>query len=262
MIKFAGIAPHPPILIPAIGKENVSQLAKTARGFEALENELAMAQIDTLLVISPHGLVKENFYTINSNPDFVVNFEAFGDFATSLKLKGDIVAPAQIKEAVQAEIPLKLISDPLLDHGCGVPLFLLLSKRLKNIKIIPLYYSFLDRENHFEFGRRLKKFLQTGDKKFGILASGDLSHRLTATAPAGYSPKGAKFDQKLVELIKAKKTKEVLGLSEELIEEAGECGLRSILILLGVLDGIEYTPEILSYEGPFGVGYAVVNFKF
>ena len=262
MIKFAGIAPHPPVLIPAIGKDNIGQLQKTANAFTELEDDLMNAGVDTLLIISPHGLVRENFYTINSNPEFLINFEAFGDFATKLNLKGDIVAPAQIKEALQTEVPLKLISDPLLDHGCGVPLYLLLNKRLKNIKIIPLYYSLLDRESHFDFGRRLKKILQATDKNFGIIASGDLSHRLTINAPAGYSPKGAKFDQKLIELIKTKKTKEILGMSEELIEEAVECGLRSILILLGVLDGVEYTPEVLSYEGSFGVGYAVVNFKF
>ena len=56
-------------------------------------------------------------------------------------------------------------------------------------------------------------------------------------------------------------TEGILNLDSELIERAGECGLRSFVILLGVLDGLEIKPEILSYEGPFGVGYLVASFE-
>ena len=47
---------------------------------------------------------------------------------------------------------------------------------------------------------------------------------------------------------------------EDFVEAAGECGYRSILILLGALDSLDLKPEILSYEGPFGVGYLVANY--
>jgi len=50
-------------------------------------------------------------------------------------------------------------------------------------------------------------------------------------------------------------------MDKNLVEEAGECGYRSIIILLGALDGLDWKPEILSYEAPFGVGYLVANFK-
>ena len=56
-------------------------------------------------------------------------------------------------------------------------------------------------------------------------------------------------------------THAILNLDEDLIEHAGECGLRSIVILLGALQGLSATPHILSYEGPFGVGYLVASFE-
>ena len=62
-------------------------------------------------------------------------------------------------------------------------------------------------------------------------------------------------------LISLRKAAEILNLDERLIEQAGECGLRSFIILLGILNDIKYQPKILSYEGPFGVGYLVANFK-
>ena len=51
-------------------------------------------------------------------------------------------------------------------------------------------------------------------------------------------------------------------MDKNLIEEAGECGYKSIIILLGALSLVpNFKFEILSYEGPFGVGYLVANAK-
>jgi len=42
-------------------------------------------------------------------------------------------------------------------------------------------------------------------------------------------------------------------LSEDQIESAGECGLRSALAFLGMAEGEPI--RLFTYEGPFGVGY-------
>jgi len=259
-IVFSAITPHPPILIPAVGKENLDQLKKTQEAFRILEENLYSSKAETLIIISPHGVIQEESFTMNLNPEFNVNFEDFGDFSTKLNLKGDIGLAYKIREALETKAPLQLISEQNLDHGCGVPLYLL-TQHLKNIKILPIYFSGLGLNAHFEFGQLINKELLKSKYRIAVIASGDMSHRLTKDAPAGYSPKGAKFDQKLAKYIKERKTKELLEMDHDLISEAGECGLRSIAILLGILNEIEYTPEILSYEGPFGVGYLTANFK-
>jgi hypothetical protein len=69
------------------------------------------------------------------------------------------------------------------------------------------------------------------------------------------------FDQKIIGFLRKKKVKEIINMDSKLIEEAGECGYRSILILLGILDNTDWEPEILSYQAPFGVGYLTANFK-
>jgi len=48
---------------------------------------------------------------------------------------------------------------------------------------------------------------------------------------------------------------------EEFCESAAECGLRSFITMAGSLDGKELISELLSYEGPFGVGYAVAAYE-
>ncbi len=50
-------------------------------------------------------------------------------------------------------------------------------------------------------------------------------------------------------------------MPEELRENAGECGYRPIVMMLGALDGMEFSSQVFGYEGPFGVGYLVAGFR-
>lgn len=259
-IVFSAIVPHPPILIPAIGKENINRLKATVDSYAKLEEDLYASQADTIIIISPHGRLQAEAFTINLSPEFKGNFEDFGDLTTKFSLKGDVALAHRIKEKFETKVPLQLISEPKLDHGAAVPLYLL-TGHLAKIKIIPLYYSGLDLTAHYNFGQTIKSKLLNSSERIAIIASGDLSHRLSENAPAGFSPKGKKFDKKLIDCLLKKQTEEIIRFKPELIAEAGECGLKSIMILLGVLDELKYEPQPLSYESPFGVGYLVMNFR-
>jgi len=262
-IVFAAITPHPPVLLPEIGKENLAKIQNTASAMEKLEQELYAARPDSIVVISPHGQILEDAFNVNLSADYKANFKEFGDFSLELNFKSDYMSIQEIRasDESQKQVPIVLTSSQELDHGFSVPLYYL-TKHLKSIPIIPITYSTLDWEQHFNFGNFLHGQLSKISKRFAIVASGDLSHRLTKDAPGGYSKKGEEFDKKLVELIRANKIDEILKFDPKLAQEAGECGLRSILILLGILKQMNVVPEILSYEGPFGVGYMVANYKF
>lgn len=261
MLVFAGISPHPPLLIPEIGKENLKFVDKTIKGLKELAKELYASQPETIIIISPHGPLLSDAFTLNLNQKFNINFEDFGDLHTRIELLGDIGLTHHYKEIMETEIPVILTSQENLDHGCGVPLYFLTENLdKKKIKIIPVFYSLLDFNTHYQFGRKLQEDILNDTKRIAVVASGDLSHRLTLSAPAGYSHWAKKFDETLIKKIKEKDIKGIMNLDREFIEEAGECGLRSFIILFGILNSINYKPEILSYEGPFGVGYLVVNF--
>jgi len=259
-IVFSAIVPHSPILIPAIGKENRDQLKATVAAYLKLEQDLYAAQPETIIIISPHGPLEEKTFVLNLSPEFTGDFTEFGDAVTKFSISGDVGLAHKIREQLETTSPLKLASEIKLDHGALVPLYLL-TEHLKQIKIIPLYYSGLSLAEHFEFGQKLKEELLGDSTRVAIIASGDLSHRLNKNAPGGYSPKGKKFDNKLIENLKNKQTDEIVKLSPKLITEVAECGLKSIVIMLGILKGIKYEPQLLSYEAPFGVGNLVMNFK-
>ena len=258
MLVFSAIVPHPPILIPALGQENLNLLKKTTEAMEKTAEKLLASNPETIIIISPHGPFLTNAFSLNIAPNFTLNFKTFGDIETELQFMGDIGFGHQIKEALETKIPIQLISQVNLDHGTGIPLYCL-TKNLKNIKIIPLVYSDLDNQKHFELGQKLADLIQHSKKRIAVIASGDLSHALSNDAPAPYSEDGKIFDKTLIKMIEEKNNAGILNLDQTLIKNAVECGLRSILILLGILNDFNYAPEIYSYECPLGVGYLVCN---
>lgn len=260
MLVFSAITPHPPVIIPTIGKNGIEKVKQTAQAMEKLEHELYGAKPDVIVIISPHGHVLSDSFTINLNKSFYADFETFGDWQTKLEFKSKPGLVSKFKERLEKELPVKLISEEKLDHGIGVPLYFL-SDHLKNTPIIPIYYSHLDLESHWKFGDLLREEIIKSDLRIAVIASGDLSHKLTKDAPGGFSENAQKFDDKLIQIVEKKDYNEILKITPEQMEEVSECGVRSFAILFGIINKFEHTPDIISYEKPLGVGYMVVNFK-
>ncbi|MFW6318792.1 MAG: AmmeMemoRadiSam system protein A, partial [Bacillota bacterium] len=90
--------------------------------------------------------------------------------------------------------------------------------------------------------------------------SGDLSHKLKDDGPYGYHPSSIKFDTMVTTFLEKGEFLDLLNIDRTLIKEAAECGMRSFYTLAGVLDQTRFTGRLHSYEGPFGVGYAVISY--
>ena len=268
MLKFASICPHPPIIIPTIGApSDLKKVSKTIEGYKKLAKIFQRAKPDIVIVISPHGPVDYSQFSLVISPTLSGNFETFGDFETEFEFKNNLEIIDLIAKGCKLKnIPYRLIDFPQLDHGTLVPLYYLTNQtqmeKTNLPRIVPIAYSFLDRKTHFEFGKILWSIIKSQKSKVGIIASGDLSHRLTLSAPAGFSPYGEIFDRDLIEYLKKKEIHKILNMDPELIEKAGECGYLSTVILLGAISEIKKAKfQILSYEAPFGVGYLVANVK-
>ncbi|MFA4998841.1 MAG: class III extradiol dioxygenase subunit B-like domain-containing protein [Candidatus Paceibacterota bacterium] len=165
------------------------------------------------------------------------------------------------KEFKEAKPDSIIISSPHADWGFNAPLFFL-AKDFKG-EITDYLTDLEEPEFYFNKGREIYKTkIKNQKSKFALIASGDLSHCLKEEGPYGFHPEGPRFDEDLIKALKDKNIEKIIKL-DDIYPEAGECGLRSICFLLGVLEesGLNWQPEILSYEGPFGVGYLVVKFK-
>src|SRR3989304_7108206 len=267
-IIFAAITPHPPIMVPESGGTDSTKVQKSIAAMEKFSQDLDKTDPETIILISPHGLVYPDRMNICGMPKLKGDFSQFGHPEIKFKFENDLQLVKEINAKADAEgIETLLYTNDNpdntfeLDHGSLVPLYFI-CKHLTNVKVVPIAYSYLNVNSHFAFGEALADVLEKlKNKRVAIIASVDLSHRLLPQSPAGYSTLGKKFDQQLIKALEKNEVTKILNFDEEFIDEAGECGYRSILILLGAISHLKYQVKKLSYECPFGVGYAVVEFK-
>lgn len=258
-IVYGAIMPHPPVIIPAVGGQRVKEVAKTKRAMEEIGRRLKAKEIDTVVIFTPHGNVSQVAIPVYVSHIFEGNFGYFGADKPTLSFKGDpVFANEMIKEARKQNIEVSHIGETFLDHGVLVPMYYPAMEGFKK-PIVPVALAFLPFSELFSFGEVIKTASNNLNKKIAVIASGDMSHRLTLDAPAGYRPEGKKFDEEIVRLVKENDAEGIMNLDPALIEAAGECGLRSIIMLMGALKGEKVETEVLSYEGPFGVGYMVAS---
>jgi len=264
MIVFGAITPHPPLLIPGIEKNDRDKIAKTEKAMLDLSEKLAESEPDTIIFITPHSLLYPDLFNICDIQNLKGDFVEFGDKSDSWSGQNDLDLAERIARKAEDEgVPTILFNNGddqfALDHGIMVPLYFLKQKIDYNFKIIPIGYTYGSRAEHYLFGQIIASVCEQTSRRIAIIASGDLSHRLDMKAPDGFSYDGEKFDQEFVELIKEADAYTLMNMDEELVENAGECGYKSALILLGAMSNLRFQPEIYSYEGPFGVGYLVAN---
>ncbi|HLB11957.1 MAG TPA: class III extradiol dioxygenase subunit B-like domain-containing protein [Dehalococcoidia bacterium] len=262
-VVFGCITPHPPVLVPEVGGVRTSEVEATIRGLEALGLELAEARPEALLLVSPHGAGHRHAMGVLTAGSSGGSFMSWGTRGLDFAYKNDLaLVQALLEEAEETDLPLHPIGEDGydLDWGVLVPMYFL-GGGVAGTTLTPLTFSALPLSAHLSFGHVIHRAAARLGRRVAVIASGDLSHRLLPGAPAGYDPLGQVFDQKLVDALRAYDREAVLNLDRDLVARAGECGLRSIVILLGALEGLQVTPKVLSYEGPFGVGYLVASFR-
>lgn len=270
MITYAALAPHPPLIVPEIGKQRVSDVQPTVDGMHRLAEELTASQPDTVIFLTPHGNVFADAISALGQPQLEGSLAAFGGRHNWTGLKNDLPLLAEIARRtgeegipfviIDQEIAIRHKMNPHLDHGILVPWYYLQEAGLSEVNLIIISIAYISRLDLYRFGTILQQAAQQMGRRAAILASGDMSHRLKDDGPYQYHPDGPLFDRTINRLLAAGDVEGIMGIPKSLGDNAGECGFRSIVIMLGSLDGLEFEPHIFSYEGPFGVGYLTAGF--
>lgn len=259
------VTPHPPLLIPDIGGRELSKVESTSAAMQRLAELVGELSPDVLAMVSPHSPLYTDSFTVKLGDVLQGSFGQFGyaRVRASKQVDRDL-ATMLLGLAEEEGLPLAGVQHErgdwtsetdVLDHGLLVPLYFLDSKF--DCPILSLSISGLSYRLHARVGQCVAQACRRLNRRAVFVASGDLSHRLIPGAPAGYSPRGEDFDRRIVEIAGAGKFEELIDIPGDLIAEAGECGLRSLHMMGGVLEGLDFESRVLSYEGPFGVGYMV-----
>lgn len=249
------VCPHPPLLIPEVGGSHIAQVKATDAAMRRLAD--AAGERDTIVALSPHAPFYRDAFTVKSQPRLWGDFAAYGRPDARQEYENDVELAGAIAEAASAAgLEMIAVDDPSIDHGVLVPMHYLRTRRLVILSVMAPFAV------HRELGRAVREAVETTGRDALFLASGDMSHRLIPDAPAGYDERGLAFDLRVGELLAAGDFDGLEELDPSLISGAGECGLRSLIALGGFLAKDEdVRSTVISYEGPFGVGYLVAAFN-
>jgi aromatic ring-opening dioxygenase LigB subunit len=256
------VSPHPPIVVPEVGGGRAAQGTATVTGMRRLGDEARELAPDIIVIMSPHAPIDATRMGVSVAATHEGSLAQFGAPQVHFRLPGHgALAESILEQASVRGVPAAPVNgrgDILeLDHGCLVPLAFVVPGLVAVPGIVVLSFSFLGIDQHTAFGEAIGAAIDASAARVLYIASGDLSHRLTPDAPAGYTPRAADFDRRVVEAFATADGPGLLEIPAGLQREAGECGYRSLVTLFGLLRGRSYDTEVFSYEGPWGVGYLV-----
>ena len=261
-VLAAFMVPHPPMIVPAVGKGSEVQITETAKAYERVAGEIALLQPDTVVVTSPHAVMYEDYFHISPGRGAQGSFARFGapEAAFSETYDTDFVKKL-CTLADAAGLPAGTLSekDAALDHGTMVPLWFL-RRKYTGGKLVRIGLSGQPLTAHYRLGQLIARAAAETGKRTVLIASGDLSHKLQPYGPYGFAPEGPLYDRRVMDVCGRAAFGELLDFEESFCDKAAECGHRSFVIMAGALDGLRVKAEVFSHQDVTGVGYGVCSF--
>lgn len=246
---------HAPIVIPQIAGKRARDCAATTRAMQEVAAALVAHEVDVCVVVSPHAPRDRTRWGIGFAETLEGSFARFGHPELAQSFNGAPHAAALLAHCAERRgLETHLASCDDLDHGAMVPLhFLREAGYHGRIVLVALPYPHAGSE--LVFGAAIREAAEGSDQRWAVLASGDMSHRLTHDAPAGYTPRGREFDQQFVALLRRGDLRDAITLPEDLVTAVAEDVVQSTAVAAGAIAFDAHGARVIEYEGPFGVGY-------
>ena len=261
-IAAAYMVPHPPMIVPEVGRGSEEQVRKTIESYKAVADEIAAIRPETIIVTSPHAVLYADYFHISPG------FHATGDFG-SFRAPGVKFRKEYDTELVKAlcaiadgkGFPAGTLGerDRHLDHGTMVPLFFV-DQKYTDYRLVRIGLSGLSLADHYAFGQMIRQAVEETGRKVVLIASGDLSHKLQEYGPYGFAKEGPEYDARIMDAAGRAAFGEMLEFDEAFCDKSAECGHRSFVIMAGALDGMEVETKVYSHEDVTGVGYGICSF--
>lgn len=258
-IVAAVLMPHAPILIPELGGERGKEAELTTNSMWRVARDVIAGEPDAIVLISPHSPRRPGEFGIWTHLKLVGDMAQFGrpDIQVELPNSRPFVT-ALTGQMSQAELQTWSINMASLDHGAFVPLYFFhRSGWTGPTTVIGLNYP--GEGEWRRLGECIRSTAVQAGLRIAIVASGDMSHRLKPGVPAGYDPKAKDFDAEFVRLVGRGDYASLEHIDAGLQERAAEDVVDSTLIAAYATGMDAHGHEVLSYQGPFGVGYCVAK---
>ena len=256
------MVPHPPMIVPAVGRGSEKQVEETTRSYERVADEIAEIAPDTIIISSPHTVMYTDYFHISPGTGARGSFREFGAPEVSFDEEYDeeltdeicrIADDCRFRAGTMGE------RNKELDHATMVPLYFIRQK-YKGGKLIRVGLSGLPLTEHYALGMMIQQALEKLGRRAVYVASGDLSHKLQDYGPYGFAPEGPVYDDRIMDVMGRGAFGELFDFDETFCEKAAECGHRSFVIMAGAMDGLSVKAERFSHQDVTGVGYGICSF--
>ena len=259
------LVPHPPLIFPEVGQGRENDIADTVEAYKTVAKEIAAVSPDVIVVVSPHSNMFSDYIHISPGPGAEGDMRSFGVSGVKIKAEYD-------SEFVEA-LSLGCAAEDLragttgernraLDHATSIPVRFINDAYgdFTYPKYVRVGISEMPLEEHYRLGQLIAEVSEQLGRKAVVIASGDLSHKLSDDGPYGFSEYGVEFDRIICDVCYDAEFSKLLEMDSALCIGAGECGHRPFVVMAGALDRKAVDSKLYSYECPFGVGYAVASF--
>ncbi len=261
-ILAAFMVPHPPMIIPAVGRGSEAQITETIQAYEKVADEIAALAPDTIVITSPHSIMYSDYFHVSPGGGARGSFSRFG----APNVRFDEKYDGEMRDALCALAEKRGLRagtlgerDKELDHGTMVPLWFI-RKKYSSGRILRIGLSGLPLTDHYALGEAIRDAAEQTGRRVVFVASGDLSHKLQESGPYGFVPEGPEYDERIMDVCGRGAFRELLEFDESFCEKAAECGHRSFVIMAGALDGMAVKAAAYSHQDVTGVGYGICSF--
>jgi len=261
----AYVVPHPPAAVEEVGYKDLEGMRATLNAYKEVSKRIKSDAPQTIVIISPHAPMYADGFYIADGDSYTGDLSQFGAPSASLAIECDTELRREICSLCEIEkVPYGLGSkdSESMDHGSMVPL-LFFAKEYSHFKIVRVSPTYLESGMLLKMGKIIERAAAHVGRNIAIIASADLSHRLKEDGPYGFVEEGPIFDKKITDAMKAFDVYGICKLMDDhdFLDRAGQCGTPSITMMAGAIKDYKVSPDFLSYEAPFGVGYAVCAYK-
>ena len=262
-ILAAYMVPHPPMIVPRIGKGSEKQVEATVRAYQQVADEIAGLKPETVIISSPHAVLYADWFHLSPGEKARGDFGQFGAPDVWFEETYDAELVREICAIAEAEgFPAGTLGEreKKLDHGTMVPLYFI-EQKYRDFHLVRTGLSGFSLADHYAYGQIIRRAVEKTGRRAVYIASGDLSHKLQAYGPYGFAKEGPEYDKRIMDVCARAAFGELLEFDETFCDKAAECGHRSFVIMAGALDGLAVEAKQLSHEDVTGVGYGICTFR-
>lgn len=257
------MVPHPPIILPEVGRGEEKKIAATSAAYEQAAAFVSELKPDTIVLASPHSIMYSDYFHISPGKSAKGDMGQFRAPQVKFRVEYDTEFVAELtKLCDQIGFPAGTLGERKaeLDHGTMIPIYYV-NHYDQNYQLVRIGLSGLPLAEHYRLGQMIQQTADKLGRRVVFIGSGDLSHKLREEGPYGYAKEGPDYDERIMDVVGRAAFDELLDFDESFCEKAAECGHRSFCMLAGALDGKRLETKRLSHEGTFGVGYGICTWR-